>query len=482
MAEKGRTLVFKISEKSDKASLGFVERSEEYLQKVLVDIRKDIVDEVGEFLPEHWRFVFKNMPVSLKQEQGIILQKCCVCQEETDGSYEFYLQEIPNGRKSVGKSPAAETKSPATATITSNATSRVHGDAFEKTTSQLNKELSILKDDLEMAKAKLESLQESPPPRAWHGTGNFTCTNCHFKGHKVSKPCRLQPCRGYQECGILTMHQEQKGAISKAKSEVKTLEKKVKEKKYEFDSLTLMKDRTKANFFSLMRPKVIACDPIKYSNRQTLENDLRVLAAALKHKVPEKEPIHIEDIIQRKKQECSQLKRGSSSFEDRVTSTKSERKRSRGDSNRSKTESSSQSQEQRINKQYKGYTWRQNLQRQQQTEQRSPRPYRHETSRRHTSQTASSRRDSSDIHYSHSIHVRNASRYTSTPNSSHNSSYSRSLVSPSASPIRTPRRQANYSFDLFDNNLFADTSVSTNDSYIGTREAAAVLANMMDKY
>lgn len=82
------------------------------------------------------------------------------------------------------------------------------------------------------------------------------------------------------------MHSDHKVEINKAKQEIKTLTKKLKDKKEEKESMELMKGRTKANFFSIMRPRLLECDPIKYSCRQTLENDLRILAAACNHKVP----------------------------------------------------------------------------------------------------------------------------------------------------------------------------------------------------
>jgi len=78
----------------------------------------------------------------------------------------------------------------------------------------MKEELNIFQDDLRISKAKLISLEESPAP----------CTYCHFKGHKVSKPCQLPSCKAYHECGILTMHQEHKVETTKAKGEVKAFE------------------------------------------------------------------------------------------------------------------------------------------------------------------------------------------------------------------------------------------------------------------
>ncbi|KAK3703414.1 hypothetical protein QZH41_003910 [Actinostola sp. cb2023] len=240
---------------------------------------------------------------------------------------------------------------------------------FTKTVETTKHDLDTLLEEAEIANAKLQSLQQSPPHRPWYGKANFTCKNCHFKGHKVTKPCTLPPRRGFNECGILSMHQAHKVQISQAKSEVKSLERKVKNKQDELESLSLMQGRTRANFFSTMRPRLLNCDPIKYSSRETLENDLRVLASACNHKLPD-DNIDLEDIISKKKNECHQLKRSSSSVEvhEVATSPKHravDQQRSQ-DSKRLRniTKRRQQSPPRRYNdkKRDKGYEWRKNLQ------------------------------------------------------------------------------------------------------------------------
>ena len=113
----------------------------------------------------------------------------------------------------------------------------------------------MLEDDIQLAQVKLLSLEEIPSHRPWYDRANFNCTNCHYKGHKVSKPCTLPACGGYNKCGILAMHSDHKVEINKAKEEIKTLTKKLKNKKEEKESMELMTGRTKANCFSIMRPR-----------------------------------------------------------------------------------------------------------------------------------------------------------------------------------------------------------------------------------
>ena len=47
-----------------------------------------------------------------------------------------------------------------------------------------------------------------------------------------------------------------------------------------------VRERTRTNFFAVIRKKLQCCNAIKYSNRTTLDNDLRILASACNHRVP----------------------------------------------------------------------------------------------------------------------------------------------------------------------------------------------------
>ena len=59
---------------------------------------------------------------------------------------------------------------------------------------------------VERAQATLESLKVVPRERCHAGkNSNFTCSNCHYKGHRVNN-CRQPLCRGYFECGQLSLH------------------------------------------------------------------------------------------------------------------------------------------------------------------------------------------------------------------------------------------------------------------------------------
>jgi len=56
-------------------ALVFVERTQPYLSKTLKEIRQDIISEVGELLPQNFKFVRTGIPVSAIQEEKLHLQK-----------------------------------------------------------------------------------------------------------------------------------------------------------------------------------------------------------------------------------------------------------------------------------------------------------------------------------------------------------------------------------------------------------------------
>jgi len=80
-----------------------------------------------------------------------------------------------------------------------------------------------------------------------------------------------------------------------------------------YDSLNLQRnilccrERTRTNFFSVMRKRLQSCNPVKYSNRVCLDNDLRVLATTCKHKVPQ-DTADLEEMVESYRSKSSSLK------------------------------------------------------------------------------------------------------------------------------------------------------------------------------
>lgn len=346
--------------------IGFVERETlTYNQKLLYDVRTDLTTEIGELLPDTFRFLRCDMPVSSKQEHSITLDKCVVeeRQEGKDSQFAFMIQKVIKAEDATSIiSPVYKRPKSAFDTTKTSGSTDVN-KPFEKTIKQAKFEVENAEDDLELAKALLESLAQAPESRPWHGRANFTCKNCHFKGHKVTKPCDMPTCSGFNECGILSMHPSQKHEINKAKQKIKDLSKKLKNKQDELESINLIEGRTKANFFSIMRPKLTATDPIKYSNRQDLENDLRVLAAACNHVVPGPD-MNLEEAVRKKKEEGAHRLKPSYMYKEK-SPTPQYRRSSQSSSNqhtKSYPPNSNISPKKRRNSERdKGLEWRRNL-------------------------------------------------------------------------------------------------------------------------
>lgn len=77
--------------------------------------------------------------------------------------------------------------------------------------------------------------------------------------------------------------------------------------KFRFLSFFFARERTRTNFFANTRKKLQCHNPIKYSNRTTLDNDLRILATACNHRVPSA-TADLEQIIENYRNKASRVK------------------------------------------------------------------------------------------------------------------------------------------------------------------------------
>ncbi|KXJ09788.1 hypothetical protein AC249_AIPGENE26552 [Exaiptasia diaphana] len=140
----------------------------------------------------------------------------------------------------------------------------------------LEDERSSLEFRMNMAKATVSSLKEVPRPRPLLGRNKgFTCSNCHYKGHRMST-CQQPTCQGYFECGQLTLHKEHRDLLKEAESEVKKVQSLIKKKDEEIQNHKFLKD-------------------------------LRTLSAACSHKVPP-DTTDLEKVIEDYQKKVGQVK------------------------------------------------------------------------------------------------------------------------------------------------------------------------------
>ena len=85
-------ILLKIKIEGNSNALAFVERTQPYLSKTLREIRRDMVSEVGELLPQNFKFFRTGIPVSAIQEEKLHLQKC-MGEEESGKVFSLSIQE-----------------------------------------------------------------------------------------------------------------------------------------------------------------------------------------------------------------------------------------------------------------------------------------------------------------------------------------------------------------------------------------------------
>ena len=95
--------------------------------------------------------------------------------------------------------------------------SNVPEHGVEQLISNLEDQRRALDYKFSIAQATLESLKVAPRERGPAGKHSaFTCSSCHYKGHRANN-CMLHPCRGYFECGQLSLHREHKDYLKQVR-------------------------------------------------------------------------------------------------------------------------------------------------------------------------------------------------------------------------------------------------------------------------
>ena len=84
-------ILIKIKIEGNNNALAFAKRTQRYLNKTFKEIRQDIVSEVGELLPQNFKFVRTGIPVNIIQEEKLHLQRC-IGEEESSKVFSLSIQ------------------------------------------------------------------------------------------------------------------------------------------------------------------------------------------------------------------------------------------------------------------------------------------------------------------------------------------------------------------------------------------------------
>ena len=202
--------------------LAIIERDEKFLDQTCAGGRKEIISEIGEMLPSTFRFVLWGNPLSSKQESIYTLRKCAIQiqDDKYPTSTEIFRVRICalacEDSGSAGVNLKLQASAPASSTSsTSFQTSNIGEKAIDRLLENLSEQRQSLEFRLQLAQATISSLKEKPKERATIGRNpTFTCSNCHFKGHRVTG-CHQPPCQGYFECGNTLLHKEHREEVRK---------------------------------------------------------------------------------------------------------------------------------------------------------------------------------------------------------------------------------------------------------------------------
>ena len=111
------------------------------------------------------------------------------------------------------------------------------------------------------------------------------CSHCHQSGHNRNN-CRGIACDSHTKCKLKDKHPELGKSISETQKMLTVLRKNKETAKQSLEQFMLQLQRSRGNFFAVMRPRLKRLNPVKYLNHQELDKDLLYLHKALENKVP----------------------------------------------------------------------------------------------------------------------------------------------------------------------------------------------------
>lgn len=169
---------------------------------------------------------------------------------------------------------------------------------------ELEENVSLLEVQISSAEEYLAKLRQENDSLETVTRGRI-CSRCHLAGHNKNS-CRGMPCDSHRKCRLKDKHPELSKTISDTQKNLKLLRKNKESAKNTLEQFVMQIQRSRGNFFSIMRPRLKALNPIKYINRQELDKDLLYLRRALENKVPpESEDWRLLQILEAKKGEIA---------------------------------------------------------------------------------------------------------------------------------------------------------------------------------
>ena len=172
----------------------------------------------------------------------------------------------------------------ATASNPSSTTARKIDAPLDRRKQELVENVSFLEAQISSAEDHLAKLKGENDLLQTVSRGRI-CSHCHQSGHNRNN-CRGIACNSHTICKLKDKHPELGKSISETQKMLNMLRKNKETAKQSLEQFMLQLQRSRGNFFAVMRPRLKRLNPVKYLHRQELDKDLLYLHKALENKVP----------------------------------------------------------------------------------------------------------------------------------------------------------------------------------------------------
>ena len=172
----------------------------------------------------------------------------------------------------------------ATASNSSSTTTRKIDSPLDRRKQELVENVSFLEAQISSAEDHLAKLKGENDLLQTVSRGRI-CSHCHQSGHNRNN-CRGIACDSHTKCKLKDKHPELGKSISETQKMLTVLRKNKETAKQSLEQFMLQLQRSRGNFFAVMRPRLKRLNPVKYLNHQELDKDLLYLHKALENKVP----------------------------------------------------------------------------------------------------------------------------------------------------------------------------------------------------
>ena len=195
----------------------------------------------------------------------------------------------------------------ATASNSSSTSTRKIDSPLDRRKQELVENVSFLEAQISSAEDHLAKLKGENDLLQTVSRGRI-CSHCHQSGHNRNN-CRGIACDSHTKCKLKDKHPELGKSISETQKMLTVLRKNKETAKQSLEQFMLQLQRSRGNFFAVMRPRLKRLNPVKYLNHQELDKDLLYLHKALENKVPpESEDWRLPYLIENCKGQVSSFK------------------------------------------------------------------------------------------------------------------------------------------------------------------------------